>query len=71
MLRANFLYSLVVSAHQGFIYRKGLIGYLYKILTLQIFVLPTPLSTIEMEDFYYPVLVPAKEGFMYRGGSVG
>jgi hypothetical protein len=70
-LCANFLYSLLVPAHQGFVYRGGSIGYLYKILSLQIFVLPTPLPRLEMEAFYYSLLVPAKEGFMYRGGSVG
>jgi hypothetical protein len=70
-LCANFLYSLLVPAHQGFVYRGGSIGYLYKILSLQIFVLPTPLSTVEMGALYCSLLVPAKEGFMYRGGSVG
>jgi len=50
-LRANFLYSLLVPAHQGVMYRGGSIGYLHEISDARIFVLPSLLSIVEMGAF--------------------
>jgi len=49
--RANFLNSLLVPANQGVMYRGGSIGYLREISDARVFVLPGPLSTLEMGAF--------------------
>ena len=64
-MRANFLNSLLVPAYQGVMYRGGSIGYLHEISESQIFVLPSPLITLEMGALF-SLLVPVNEPLMHR-----
>ena len=67
----TFNYSLLVPANQTLMHRSDASGGPYKMLDLQIFVLPNPVFTVANTTVYYSRLVPANQTLMHGIQSIG